>query len=87
MNRSTYVMGTESYMGPLCQHVRSDGRSSVLEYDSRTICLQCMKMKPWYESNWRSLHIDGFEPGYLRPVVHYTFKLGARPVTSFGHVI
>lgn len=31
----------------------------------------------WYRSNWRILHIDGFEPGFGNRLIHFDFKLSA----------
>lgn len=28
----------------------------------------------WYNSNWRVLHIDGFEPGYGSRAIRFAFK-------------
>jgi hypothetical protein len=67
----TYVMGSE------CM------------YDSEMIRLMRMatdlssftKMRPWlwYRSNWRILHIDGFEPGYGSRQIHWDFSIKAGP--------
>lgn len=32
-----------------------------------------------YKSNWRILHIDGFEPGYRPSTIHFDFKVGVAP--------
>lgn len=30
----------------------------------------------WYESNWRILHIDGFEPGYGSRTIRFDWGFG-----------
>lgn len=34
-----------------------------------------LRLRPIYESNWRILHIDSFEPGYGNRIVHFEFKM------------
>lgn len=76
MNPTTYVMG----------------RNAMIAYD-RTAIKEWMTQTPlmdlqsphwhWYKSNWRILHIDGFEPGYGSRVL-YMFKYDTLPRQVFG---
>jgi hypothetical protein len=51
------------------------GRSAVL-FDLP----ECSKNHwRWYESNWRILHVDGFEPGYGSRTIQFCWSTGVHP--------
>jgi len=39
-----------------------------------------------YHSNWRALHVDGFEDGFVQFIpMHYRFTVGVAPPSAFEH--
>jgi len=67
---ATYVYGSEAIM-------QWKMNTDLSEFSKPRIWL-------WYRSNWRILHIDGFEPGYGSHKIHFDFKMGVAPVRNMS---